>query len=72
MLEAQPTIGVPTIILHGAEDGITPLASSKNSARHFTGRCQRRVLDKVGHNPPQEASQDFAAAVLELYQNAAR
>jgi pimeloyl-ACP methyl ester carboxylesterase len=66
-LEAKPAIEVPSIILHGAEDGITPAASSENYATHFTGRSQRRVLDKVGHNPPQEAPREFAAAVLELY-----
>ncbi|HEY0331464.1 MAG TPA: alpha/beta hydrolase [Rhodopseudomonas sp.] len=69
-LAAQPAITVPSIILHGAEDGITPLVSSENYATHFTGRCQRRVLAKVGHNPPQEAPREFAKAVLEMCEKA--
>ena len=32
----------------------------------FTGPYQRRVLPKIGHNPPQEAPQAVADAVLEL------
>ena len=34
------------------------------------GRFMRRVLPGVGHNPPQEAPQAFADAVLELIQPA--
>jgi pimeloyl-ACP methyl ester carboxylesterase len=65
-LAAQPAIGVPTIALHGAVDGVLPARVSESHARHFTAQYQRRVLDNIGHNPPQEAPQAFADAILQL------
>lgn len=69
-LAAQPNIGVPTINLHGAVDGVMPPALSDAHGKHFTGGYQRRVLPNVGHNVPQEAPLEFAAAVLELCRKA--
>jgi pimeloyl-ACP methyl ester carboxylesterase len=69
-LAAQPNIGVPTIALHGAVDGVTPVRSSEGHAKKFTAEYQRRVLENVGHNPPQEAPQAFADAILELCRSA--
>ena len=65
-LATQPTITVPTIVLHGASSGIQPPAGSEAHARLFTGPYQRRVLPKIGHNLPQEAPLAVADAVLEL------
>jgi pimeloyl-ACP methyl ester carboxylesterase len=65
-LATQPRIAVPTIALHGADDGVTPPALSEAHARFFAGPYQRRVLANVGHNPPQESPKAFADAVLEL------
>ena len=57
---------MPTIALHGAVDGVTPPRTSEGHAKYFTGRYERRLLDTVGHNPPQEAPEAFAKAVLDL------
>lgn len=65
-LAARPPIAVPTIDLDGAADGVAPLGGSERHARFFAGRYERRVLPGIGHNVPQEAPADFAAAVLEL------
>jgi pimeloyl-ACP methyl ester carboxylesterase len=65
-LAAQPNIDVPTIVLHGAMNGVTPARTSENHGKHFTAPYQRRVLENVGHNPPQEAPQAFADAILQL------
>jgi len=65
-LAAKPDIRVPSINLHGAADGVTPLVLSEAHGKHFTGGYQRRVLDNIGHNVPQEAPREFADAVLEL------
>jgi pimeloyl-ACP methyl ester carboxylesterase len=65
-LAAQPKIDVPTIVLHGADDGINIAKSSESHGQYFTADYERRVLPGVGHNPPQEAPQAFADAVLEL------
>jgi pimeloyl-ACP methyl ester carboxylesterase len=68
-LAAQPVIDVPTVNLHGAVDGVIPVRMSEGHAGHFTARYQRRVLENVGHNPPQEAPRVFADAILQLANN---
>jgi pimeloyl-ACP methyl ester carboxylesterase len=65
-LAAQPAIDVPTIVLHGADDGVTPAQGSENHGRYFTAEYQRRVLPGTGHNVPQEAPREFADAAIEL------
>jgi pimeloyl-ACP methyl ester carboxylesterase len=65
-LAAQPPITVPTIVLHGHDNGVSPVASSERHARFFKGPYERRVIAGVGHNIPQEAPAEFAAAVLAL------
>jgi pimeloyl-ACP methyl ester carboxylesterase len=65
-LAAQPRITVPTVVLHGADSGVQPPPDSDTQAVFFTGPYQRRVLPTIGHNLPQEAPLEFAAAVLEL------
>lgn len=63
-LAVQPPITVPAITLHGSDNGVSPAASSERHTRHFTGAYERRVVPGVGHNLPQEAPREFAAAVL--------
>jgi len=65
-LIAQPSIAVPTIALHGSEDGVTPLGTSEHHDRFFRAAYERRVILLAGHNLPQEAPRDFAAAVLSV------
>lgn len=57
---------VPTVVLHGHDNGVSPVMSSQAHAGLFTGRYDRRVIAGVGHNIPQEAPRDFADAVLSL------
>lgn len=65
-LAAQPPIGVPAVVLHGSDNGVLPAGVSEAHARFFTGGYERRLIPGVGHNLPQEAPGDFAAAVLSL------
>ena len=65
-LAKLPSIDVPTIVLHGADDGVNPVELSAGHNKRFTARYERRVLAGVGHNPPQEAPAEFARAVLDL------
>lgn len=62
-LAGLPTIDVPAVALYGADDGVTPAAEH---AKFFKGPYERRLLDGVGHNLPQEAPREFADAVLSL------
>ncbi len=65
-LAEQPAITVPTICLHGAEDGVGPAAGSENARRHFTHRYERRVIPVAGHFLPNEAPEAFTQAVRDL------
>lgn len=59
-LAQRPRITVPALDLHGAADGVNP----PRPASHPEFR--RILLPGVGHNPPQEAPEAFANALLEL------
>jgi pimeloyl-ACP methyl ester carboxylesterase len=65
-LVVQPPIGVPTIVLHGDADGVTPAAGSAAHDRFFNGLNERRLIPGAGHNLPQEAPGAFAQAILAL------
>jgi pimeloyl-ACP methyl ester carboxylesterase len=65
-LAARPAITVPTVVLHGADNGIAPPAAADPQARFFTGPYRREIVPGVGHNLPQEAPTVVAAAALEL------
>jgi pimeloyl-ACP methyl ester carboxylesterase len=63
-LAARPQIAVPTVILEGADDGVTP--PSGGPPADFSALRGFQIVPRVGHNLPQEAPSVFAAAVLEL------
>jgi pimeloyl-ACP methyl ester carboxylesterase len=65
-LALRPRITAPTVVLHGADNGVSPVTSSERHADSFGDRFERRVIPGVGHNVPQEAPREFAAAVLSL------
>ena len=65
-LALQPPITVPTIVLHGACDGVSPPENSEGHACFFTGAYQRRVVAIAGHFLPQEAPGAVIEALQEL------
>jgi pimeloyl-ACP methyl ester carboxylesterase len=65
-LAGQPTIGVPTIVLHGAADGVSPPENSAHHARHFTARYERHVVPVAGHFLSREAPDRVVRAVRDL------
>lgn len=64
MLQTRPRIKVPAIVLDAADDGVEPVAGTGKDAACFEGGYERRIVKGAGHNLPQEAPADFAAAVL--------
>lgn len=65
IINATPTIGVPTITLEGDANG-APHPAPETYAKKFSGKYQHReVRGGIGHNLPQEAPQAFAAAVID-------
>jgi pimeloyl-ACP methyl ester carboxylesterase len=65
-LALMPKISVPTIVLQGAADGVNPAKLSERHVAYFDGPYERRLLEGVGHNPPQEVPESFASAVLKV------
>ncbi|MFT4285481.1 MAG: alpha/beta hydrolase [Protaetiibacter sp.] len=64
-LATTPAIPVPTISLDALADGFGPDDSERTRER-FTGPFEIRRLPGVGHDVPQEAPHEFAAAVADL------
>jgi pimeloyl-ACP methyl ester carboxylesterase len=65
-LAAQPKITVPTINLHGGNDGVGPAPGTDGNTKFFTGPYERRLIPRVGHNVPQEAPSATIAALRDL------
>jgi pimeloyl-ACP methyl ester carboxylesterase len=65
-LAEQPPITVPTIILHGAEDGVGSPASAIPRDRLFTGPVERRLTPRAGHFLSRENPLDAVAAISQL------
>jgi pimeloyl-ACP methyl ester carboxylesterase len=64
-LDAGPAIQVPTITLEGDANG-APHPEPAAYAGKFTGKYRHRLISGgIGHNLPQEAPADFAAAILD-------
>jgi pimeloyl-ACP methyl ester carboxylesterase len=65
-LAQGPVITVPTITLEGDANG-APHPDSSSYAKKFAGKYAHRIIKGgVGHNPPQEAPQAFAEAVVDV------
>jgi pimeloyl-ACP methyl ester carboxylesterase len=65
-LAARPAISVPTIVLHGATDGVHPPSLQDSGAAHFTGPYTRRIIPVAGHFLPNEAPGAMIEAMGEL------
>jgi pimeloyl-ACP methyl ester carboxylesterase len=66
-LAERPSITVPTIVLHGACDGVGPAEQSEAHARHFTARYERRVIPLAGHFLSRETPDAVVQAVRDLF-----
>ena len=66
LLAGQPAITVPSVVMLGADDEVTPPSHPDSDAAHFSGPYRRVLLEGVGHNLPQESPEAFAAAILSL------
>jgi pimeloyl-ACP methyl ester carboxylesterase len=67
-LAERPPITVPTIVLQGEGDGVGVArpGAAEAQAKLFTGPYQYRLIPVIGHDVPQEAPKETAAAILEL------
>jgi pimeloyl-ACP methyl ester carboxylesterase len=67
-LVSQPTIGVPTIVLHGACDGVVPPTQSEDARRHFGAYYERHVIPVAGHFLSREVPDVVVQAIHTLAQ----
>lgn len=65
LLVSQPKIAVPSIVLHGCDDGVLPPSTSVSDQRFFSSHYERIELEGVGHNVPQEDPKRFADAIIQ-------
>jgi len=65
------TLAIPTMVLWGAKDSITPLAQGQDLARLIPG-ARLEVLPLAGHIPAIEDERDFNAALLEFLRDTSR
>jgi len=65
-LAKQPRITVPTIVLHGACDGVGPAEQSETHARHFATHYERRVVPVAGHFLSRETPDAVVQAIRDL------
>ena len=64
LLERHPPISVPTVVLHGDEDGASLMQSSAGQEKSFTAGYRREVLSGVGHFIQRERPQAILDSVL--------
>ena len=62
-LAGTPPIRVPSVVLHGDEDGATLLDATENCEKHFVAGYSREVVRGVGHFIQRERPEVVAAAI---------
>jgi pimeloyl-ACP methyl ester carboxylesterase len=60
--DTPPRLDLPTLLLHGTQDHIVPLASSRQLAAHLT-QCELHELPGLGHVPMVTAPGDTALRI---------
>ena len=68
-LAERPKVEAPTIVLYGADDGVSRVPTDSPSERApFTSLVAWRVVPGVGHFMPREKPEMVSAALLEVLQ----
>jgi len=71
-LSSQPAIGVSTIVLHGACDGVVPPTESEDAQQHFGAHYERHVIPVAGHFLSREAPHVVVQAIHTLARQTTR
>jgi proline iminopeptidase len=58
------TIKAPTLVIHGAEDPLVPLAAGRDTARQIPG-ARLLVIEGMGHDLPDALLPRLVAAIAE-------
>ncbi|MGQ4808770.1 2-succinyl-6-hydroxy-2,4-cyclohexadiene-1-carboxylate synthase [Candidatus Entotheonellaceae bacterium PAL068K] len=65
-LAARPRVTVPTVVLHGAEDTVSPPSHSESHLSLFPAATARHVVPGAGHFMPREQPGAVVNALLTL------
>ncbi len=65
-LATRPPITVPSIVLHGADDGVSPVYRTEAHMARFPAGTLRQVVPGVGHFMPREKPQVVVDALQTL------
>jgi pimeloyl-ACP methyl ester carboxylesterase len=63
-VKANPSISVPTLMVHGGGDPVNDPSTSEGKEKLFTGPYRRVVLDRVGHFPQREDPEGVCKEML--------
>ena len=69
-LNPAPVLAVPTLLLHGADDGVNHPDTSLGKEAFFSGTYERVLLAGAGHFPQREAPGDVLAALVPFLDSA--
>lgn len=69
MLSETPTIQVPSLLLHGAEDTVNHPKTSEGKERFFSNYYERKLLPRIGHFPQRENPNLIASELIEFLKN---
>ena len=70
-LNPAPLLEVPTLLLHGAADGVNHPDTSAGKENFFRGPYERQLLAGVGHFPQRESPREVLAALLHFFKTSA-
>jgi pimeloyl-ACP methyl ester carboxylesterase len=66
VLQQTPSIGVPTLVLHGEADTVNYPSMSEGKERFFQNQYKRTLLPGIGHFPQRENPALIVEALLEF------
>mgnify|MGYP001815938534 CR=1 FL=1 len=68
-LRSDPTIAVPTLVIHGGADPCNTPSNSEGKEHLFSGTYRREILEGVGHFPQREMPQETVALIVPFLVN---
>ena len=66
-LNPAPVLDVPTLLLHGAIDGVNHPDTSHGKEAFFRGVYERKLLAGAGHFPQREVPNDVLVAMIRFF-----
>lgn len=66
-LNPAPVLDVPTLLLHGAVDGVNHPDNSLGKEAFFSGEYERQLLAGAGHFPQREVPNDVLTALIRFF-----